>query len=303
MPHGQIPGPGAWRLSSFNDRGKRGAPPLPADSQLLADDDDPMAVDNTDNTKVLGTAPAKRAIRPRALRFVASVLLALVAGVVWYASAYDPDSYHTAIGGIKAVQLSDGSKITLNTNSAIHVALTATERRIDLARGEAFFEVAKDRTRPFVVCTDGKRIVAVGTKFSVFQESQAARVVVTEGQVRVEEAGTSAAGSATQVSAGSVAQAGPAGVLVKRASVADAEAYLSWRSGYIALRDAALSDAVAEFNRYNKKQLVIADPSLAGLRIGGNLRATSVDAFVRVLQQGFPVRAKEEGDRIVLTAR
>jgi transmembrane sensor len=60
---------------------------------------------------------------------------------------------------------------------------------------------------------------------------------------------------------------------------------------------------VAEFNRYNQKQLVIADPSIAEIRIGGNLRATNVDAFVRVLEEGFPVRAEDQGNRIVLTGK
>jgi transmembrane sensor len=90
---------------------------------------------------------------------------------------------------------------------------------------------------------------------------------------------------------------------VKHSTVAEAETYTSWRSGYIALRDTVLAAAVAEFNRYNQKQLVIADPSIAEIRIGGNLRATNVDAFVNVLERGFPIRADDQGNRIVLTGK
>ena len=287
VSHGHIPAPRTWRLSPFFDQGARAraVPTVPAagESKLLEGDK-----------------------HPRKWQAVAaSAALIVGAAVAWSVlEDYDPSSYHTAVGDIKAVPLADGSKITLNTDSRIHVILSTTERRIDLESGEVFFDVAKDPARPFVVRTAGKRIVAVGTKFAVLREGQTARVIVTEGQVRVEETASDAPReSTTQLAAGSIAQAGAAGVLVKQGSIAEAETYLSWRSGYIALHDTALPEAVAEFNRYNKKQLVIGDPTLAYIRIGGNLRATNLTAFVRVLEQGFPVRATDESDRIVLSAR
>ena len=202
------------------------------------------------------------------------------------------------------VPLDDGSMVTLNTNSVIHVHLTGSERRIDLERGEAFFEVAKDARRPFFVNSMGKRVIAVGTQFSVFRGPVDTRIVVTEGRVKVEEieAG-SVVGPSTQLSAGSVARVGSAAILVEKGSIEEAETYVSWRAGYITFRDMELHDAVTEFNRYNKKQLVIGDPAVARLRVSGSLRAANVEAFVRVLEQGFPVRAEYEGDRIVLEAK
>jgi transmembrane sensor len=283
VPRGQIPPPGSWRLSPFSDHHTRHA-------------------HDAHNLKSHVRSPASRLPRWRAL--AATLLLGAGAAICWYFAAYAPSSYRSQIGETKRVAIGDGSVVTLNTNSAIHVALTAAERRVDLDRGEAFFEVAKDPRRPFTVNAAGRRITAVGTKFSVFRGDLDTRVVVTEGQVKIEElrAGV-AVGPTTQVAAGSVARAGSAGVLVKHSSVAEAETYMTWRSGYIALRDTELAAAVAEFNRYNHKQLVIADPAIADVRIGGNLRATSVDAFVRVLEQGFPIRADDQGDRIVLTEK
>jgi transmembrane sensor len=240
------------------------------------------------------------------MRAIAATVLVLSLGtlVVGYLRLHDPNFYRSQIGAIEIVTLADGTKVTLNTNSAVHVALSAMERRVDLIDGEAFFEVAKDTRRPFVVSAGGKLIIAVGTKFSVLRGVLDTRVVVTEGRVKVEEMhGSVIPGPATELPAGSIARAGSAGVLVNHATVAEAETYMSWRSGYIALRDTELAVAVTEFNRYNRKQLVIADPSIAQLRIGGNLRAQNVEAFVRVLEEGFPVRAEDEGDRIVLRAR
>jgi transmembrane sensor len=305
VPRGQIPAPGSWRLSPFFEHGKRSAQPaLPVDDSESIDRDDVenAAANDVHDRDLRVKTTASRILKRRAL--AAALVLGVGAASAWYFIAYDPDSYRSAIGDTKVVSLADGSTVTLNTDSAIHVVLTAAARRIDLDRGEAFFEVAKDPRRPFIVSAAGKRIVAVGTKFSVFRGPLDTRVVVTEGQVKVEEfqAG-GAVGLATQLPAGSIAQAGSAGVLVRHSSVAEAETYVSWRSGYIALRDTELADAVAEFNRYNTKQLVIADPAIAEIRVGGNLRATNVEAFVRVLEEGFPVRAEDQGNRIVLTGK
>lgn len=305
VPRGQIPAPGSWRFSPFFEHAKRPAQPtLPVkDSDSIdADAADSAPTNDAHDPNPQVRAAASRIPKWRAL--AAALVLGVGAASAWFFLGSDQNSYRSAIGDTKAVSLADGSTITLNTNSAIHVALTAAERRIDLDRGEAFFEVAKDPHRPFIVSTAGKRIVAVGTKFSVFRGDLDTRVVVTEGQVKVEELrGGVAVGPVTQLPAGSIAQAGSAGVLVKHSSVAEAETYVSWRSGYISFRETDLAAAVAEFNRYNQKQLVIADPSIAEIRIGGNLRATNVDAFVRVLEEGFPVRAEDQGNRIVLTGK
>jgi transmembrane sensor len=230
-------------------------------------------------------------------------VLALGGAVAAYFLAYDPGTYRSDIGAIKVMSLADGSTVTLNTNTVLHVRLSDTSRRIDLERGEAFFQVAKDPGRPFFVSAAGERVIAVGTQFSVFRRTADTRVVVTEGKVKIEEFEDGTVVSpATELPAGGIAQVSSAGVLVKQGSLAEAEAYTSWRSGYITLNDTELATAVAEFNRYNKKQLVIGDPSIATLRVGGSLRAANVEAFVRVLEQGFPVRAQDQGDRIVLTS-
>jgi transmembrane sensor len=254
---------------------------------------------------------------PRAVRitlFATAASLVLAVGVGLFMWIRPPgDRYETPIGGIASVPLQDGSNITLNTATALHVALTGQERDIDLAHGEAFFEVAKDAKRPFVVNVGKKRVVAVGTQFSVLRAGDDIRVIVSEGTVRIEDrpgatsppalplvGGTGVDG--VLLSAGSVAHAGNAGVLVQKESLSQAQDQLSWRTGILMFRDQTLGEAVAEFNRYNERQIVIRDPSLAQLRIEGNFRATNVDAFVRLLESGFPVRVLEGDSQIVLSA-
>jgi transmembrane sensor len=85
--------------------------------------------------------------------------------------------------------------------------------------------------------------------------------------------------------------------------VQQAEEYLSWRSGFVSFHDTPLAAAAAEFNRYNARKIVIGDPGIGVMRVGGNFRWSNVDAFVRLLAQGFPVQARRQGDTIVLTRR
>jgi transmembrane sensor len=243
------------------------------------------------------------------LRYAAVAILLLVIGVgIYLKLAPSGELYATPIGGLASVPMADGSQVTLNTDSQIRIALTDTERRVELGHGEAFFEVFKDAARPFVVRAGNKRVIAVGTKFSVRREGNNIEVVVTEGKVRVEDRaevhGSRADGSADVfLTPGSVARADDTGVLVQRKTLPEAEEQLSWRTGVLMFRNQSLGEAAAEFNRYNVRKIVIRDPRVAALRIEGNFRATNVEAFLRLLESGFPVRAETQADQIVLAAK
>jgi transmembrane sensor len=239
--------------------------------------------------------PARRVL---GISAAAACLAAAVVG--WIAWPHQGTSYRTAIGGIAAISMKDGSTVTLNTNSDIRVALSETERRVDLEQGEAFFEVAKDPNRPFIVRVGDQRVIAVGTKFSVRRESNHVRVIVTEGRVRLEQSEPQHPAEVALVSAGGVAVAGAAGVLVQDKSLSDAEERLSWRDGIVVFHETLLSDAVVEFNRYNTRQIFIEDPTLGSMRIGGHFRTRNAEGFVRLLAEAFPIRVEENESRIVL---
>jgi len=178
---------------------------------------------------------------------------------------------------------------------------------VSLQQGEAFFKVAKDPKRPFVVEAGSRRVIAVGTQFSVLRDGDSVEVVVTEGKVRVEDATEPTRAGDVEapvfLTPGAIAHAGPQGVLVKRASLTEAEAQLTWRVGVITFRNATLADAIAEFNRYSNHKIVIADAALANLRIEGNFRSDNVAAFLELLEAGFPVRVAEESDHTVLKSK
>jgi transmembrane sensor len=105
------------------------------------------------------------------------------------------------------------------------------------------------------------------------------------------------------LTAGDMARAEGSAVVVQRAPPPQVEEFLSWREGYLRFHETALAAAVAEMNRYNTRKIVIEDPTLAAVRISGTFRPTQYEAFVRVLQDGFSVQARNEGERITLTQR
>lgn len=224
------------------------------------------------------------------------------------------DRYTTPIGGTETVHLDDGSRMILNTDTSIRVLFSPRQREIRLDRGEAFFEDTEDASRPFIVYVGDKRIRAVGTQFDVRRyTSDEIQVVVAEGRVKLTMPGNPirvGRGSSHDPSLGSallgsgeVARASKAEIAVHVDTPSGVEQLLSWREGYISFDDTPLSEAVVEFNRYNHRKLVIADPAVGRIKIGGNFRSTNEDAFVALLQAGFAVRAEPGSDEVILKSK
>lgn len=226
--------------------------------------------------------------------------IALVVAVAVQLKIFSQETtYATPIGGISSVPLSDGSSVTLNTGSELRVSMNETERHIELHSGEAFFDVARDPSRPFVVQAGDRRIVVLGTRFSVRRDGADVTVVVTDGKVRVEPQTKN--DSAQLLTAGDVLRAARNSSQVQKKSVHEAEEALSWRSGYLIFNDTSVADAVGEFNRYTPQRVLVDDPQLSALKISGKFRATNADDFVQLLQRGFGVQARRSEDSIYLS--
>ena len=253
----------------------------------------------------LTLAPRRRVPESRATQaFMTMSVVACAVLIGWGWQSYhrvESSSHRTTLGDIDTVSLADGSRTVLASDSRIDVHLSRRERRVDLARGEAIFDVAKDPGRPFVVDAGQREVVAVGTRFSVRRDAQELRVVVTEGTVRLQSPAASARPQPTALlPAGSVALVRGDGVLMRSLAIADAERMLDWRDGLLVFRDTTLAEAAAEFNRYSARKLVIADAEAGALRIGGSFRWDNAEGFARLLERGFPVRAEYAATRIVL---
>ncbi|MHC9083600.1 FecR family protein [Luteimonas sp. RIT-PG2_3] len=275
---------------------------IDADADLDVDADADVDAGARPHGQVAAKSPRRRV---PVLAIAASLACAVGLAALTYRLLPPPSNvYATRVGAMETVALSDGSRLTLNTDSQLRIDMDASDRRVRLRQGEAFFEVAKDPSRPFVVEAGDKRIIAVGTAFSVRRNGDDVRVVVSEGRVRVETVGRRAGATpAPLLDAGMVASTQGEAVLVQSRSEREIAQNLSWRTGQLVFRDTPMAEAVAEFNRYNTRKLVIEDAAVDDLRIGGIFRANQLDAFVSLVQQGFPVQARTEDDRIVLASR
>lgn len=222
-------------------------------------------------------------------------LVALLAGVFWQDGG---GRYRTGVGDRQAFSLADGSRVELNTRTTVRAQVDAGRRHVWLDEGEAFFDVKPDAKRPFVIHASDHRVVVLGTRFSVRNEQGRLEVAVLEGRVRVEPLEADPRKPPVVVLGGGMLFSKRAGTVVAvnaRDKVANA---LSWRDGILVFDQSTLQDAAAQFNRYNRRQLIVTDPETARMRIGGSFDATGVDAFARLLHNGFNLRVETHGDEI-----
>ena len=211
----------------------------------------------------------------------------------------------------RLVALADGSVAELRDGADIEVEFSATERRIQLSRGQAYFKVAKAPHRPFVVVAGGVSVSAVGTEFSVDLGARDVEVLVTEGKVAVAAPAKSAAGGGEAepmmvgVGEGVVVPLAPSADRARVAIIGDTEVQsrLGWRSLRLEFSGTPLLEAVAVMNRHNRLQLVIDDPALAHLRVSGIFGAANTTSFVRLLELSFDIQAEPRGDGEFLLRR
>lgn len=216
--------------------------------------------------------------------------------------------FRTSVGQRTTVRLPDGTSVTLDTDTVLRTRETRERRLVFLDRGQAFFKVHKDPTRPFIVSAGGRTVTALGTAFSVKVAPKAFEVVLVEGVVRVESpvratplALPTGRVQATEMQAGSELTALDSRHWTVRET--DTAAETAWLNGRLVYKGARLADVVAEMNRYSEKKIVIRDPSLAGLGLSGTYRAGDVEGFVRAIQDyGLAqVSSNDEGE-VELTA-
>ena len=272
-----------------------------------------------------GPVHAQRRSPPRESQSVASsftrrrLLAAAVAGIgalggtlSWTLLRRGREGYSSGIGEVRRIALADGSSVVLNTNSEVIVSLTPQLRSIRLVQGEALFEVAHDRSRPFVVEAHDTGVRAVGTAFAVRLEGTQVDVTVTEGVVEVAELESLSAvdvgampaagvGGVRRVVAHERAVIAPAGPPVVQPIAPDeAQRRLAWRDGMVSFEGESLGAAVAEINRHNRRQIVIDDPSLASVPVVGVFRTTDIEGFIAAAVAALNTRATADGDFIRL---
>lgn len=283
--------------------------------------DDVLA--NWDSMAFAGRTPAAEAIGPQASRAAVSrrpaIAFAAVAAVVLIVltsigllrlggarpGPVDSTEIASQLGEIRTVTLSDGSRVTLDTDSVLSVAYSAGQRRLSLGHGRVRFDVAHDPTRPFVVQADGGTIIAHGTLFDVDLRGHRLTVSLLRGSVEVRKTAT---GVHAKAGNGQMLRPGERLAFAPRVPIASPVplrgADTRWPSGMLSFEDMPLAEVVAAANRYNSDPIILADPALGTLRFTGTFSATAPNDLARMLAATFHLElARDDRGGIILSPR
>lgn len=252
-----------------------------------------LLVPMQEQSPMRAAAPVRPARRIFLGGSVAAGLAVVVGAASYMTRALGAERYRTPIGGMRVIPLSDGSVVFLNTNSEIAVRYTASLRFIDLLQGEALFDVAKNKQRPFIVQSGTTQVRAVGTSFNVKAlPDQPVQVLVREGIVEVKRPGVPLA-PVVMVAMNSRATAPQdSPIVAKPVETAEVGRELAWRVGRIAFHGETLGEAAAEFARYSDVRIRIDDPEIANQKVTGLFVSADPVGFANAVAISFDLRAE-----------
>lgn len=233
------------------------------------------------------------------LRAASVAGLSLAGGGLLTWSQFRPAYASTNVGERQRLTLDDGSFAELNTDSAISWRFDEESRQVWLERGEASFTVVADGRRPFRLKAGAMRTELAAGQFNVRRLGEALDLRVIAGQAQVAGAGP----VALPVDARHGLLVTKRNAVARALSEAEIQATTAWLRGEIVFDGTPLSTAIAEFNRYQRRKLVISDPGIANLRLGGRFASADQAAFIAALEGTFGIRAVEADAETLLLSR
>lgn len=270
----------------------------------------------TGEAAALASAPAPQAgattVLPRRRRYsrtrfamAASLLLSVGLGALLLTQPqwiYGLHTLSTPVAMHGSSTLEDGSRVELGARSRIRTDFSERERRVFVESGEAFFEVAKDASRPFIVKAGDLSVTAVGTAFNVRRSDERVVVTVSEGRVRLESADEPTK-QPLEAGAGEQATFSRKAQRIQLARI-DPGVATAWREGVLKFKDEPLDEVVADLNRYSTRKIELADPQLNELRYTGTVFGNRLEDWLHAVENVFPVQVEHKGaDRIIIAPR
>lgn len=223
--------------------------------------------------------------RPWRIAVAAAFVTFAVSLGTWY-WFQTPDEYRTELGQHRTVALADGSHIILDSGTEVRVRLARHSRNLELAFGQARFQVAHDKGRPFTVRAGREQVVATGTDFNVDRPGAGVIVTLIEGRVYVESDGS-------RPSVRSVLRAGEQFSVVPPLSPqiarVDIGRVMAWQNGELSFDNEPLSSVVERVNRYSGQPIVIVGEKAGQLRVSGEFKAGDTAGFVRLVTRLLPL--------------
>ena len=239
------------------------------------------------------TAPSRR----RLLAWGGAAAASLAAGVLAVPLLTAAEAHATAVGEVRLVPLADGSSMTLNTDSRAVVRFDKGRREVEVTRGEAYFAVARDPSRPFVVKLGARSVRAGGGAFTVHRlDARRSEVTIQSGDVRLDAAGADRpVGANARVVFGA-----DGGAELVAVAARDIDRALAWREGKLAFEGETLAQATAAFARYGGPRILVTDPALAQEPITGLFAANDPAGFSRAAALALDARVQASGEGLVI---
>lgn len=248
-------------------------------------------------------------VRSPAYALAATILVVMVGFTAMQPQDTTPSAatiFATAIGENKTIDLADGSQVILNTGSQVEVSFDKKRRLLKLLKGEAHFDVAHNPDRPFEVHAGTNIVRAVGTAFTVELKQETVEVTVTEGRVElatVAEADASTAEpqetSLALINSGQSAQFSDYVQSIDTIAEEEVARRLAWQRGALVFEGDALEDVIQEVSRYTKTRIVISDPSIRNLKVGGYFKTSETEAMLHALEANFGIAVEWVGPDLV----
>ena len=236
--------------------------------------------------KTVSAPPPRRAPVFRYFALAASLLLG--AGIA-YQSLHDWRHDHvTATGKQEQVKLADDSTVTLNTDTAIDVQYSSLERRVVLARGEAFFDVTHNPDLPFIVRAGEGEVRVLGTAFSVRRDGDKLLVTVERGRVEVRA-------GADFVVLNPNEQVRFNGAVLREAQQVDPHSQLAWRRGRLIIEDLPLSQLISELDRYHPGMFVVTNDAVGSRRMNAVIDLAHIDDWLAAMSDSQSIELHRYG--------
>jgi transmembrane sensor len=220
------------------------------------------------------------------------LLVLLGAGLAWVDPAYHSEQFHTVIGERRVLNLADGSRLTLDSDTRATVAWHLRSRQVQLESGQALFDVSKTRVRPFRVEAGAAHVNVLGTLFSVSHLKDAVRVTLVRGAVSVNT--PTDAGRSVQLVPGQ--QVDVRQKRLEQPVAVDADAATAWRDNRLVFERMPLAEALEHIQRYRKPSIVLDDPSLASLPISGVFDNRNIEDLLSLLPSILPLSLNTDAD-------
>ncbi|KPP94452.1 FecR family protein [Erythrobacter sp. HL-111] len=261
---------------------------LSEDSDVLREADEP--------------APPARSIRRWLLAGGGAIAAMAAAVTLFLAMPRPPAIYETGAGEVQQIALADGSAMAIDARSRLAVDFDGDARRITMSNGRAIFRAAKGDDRPFQVVVGAITITDIGTEFQVYNDpaSKLIEVLVTEGEVQIDGPGLRLNLVAGQTIRVAPTGGRPIGSGSQSLSTRDILRTTAWREGRLELDGDTLAEAVAQLNRANQVQIVIADPGLAGQELHGEFRMSDPRGFAQAVAVSLNTTFAEQNGTITL---